>query len=168
MKLYLSFNNLENEKLIAHNLLYKTFNIKDSDVYKNEFGKPYLKNNSFYFSLSHSKGVIGFIKSDKEIGLDIELIRDYDYSKVSKRVLNDNDLLNVVDSVSFLKIWTIKEAFIKYLGVGLSINLKDINIDYKNSEVSYKNYVVSFVQSTYNDIIYTIMNTSEEVTYEIL
>ncbi|MDO4978862.1 MAG: 4'-phosphopantetheinyl transferase superfamily protein [Candidatus Saccharibacteria bacterium] len=86
---------------------------------KNEYGKPYLKGNPVFFSISHSGPYTICAISDQEIGIDLEenVIRDrivdrFFTTKEQDSVKNNPD--------SFAEIWTLKEAYSKYLGTGLS------------------------------------------------
>lgn len=111
-------------------LLEKVYNI-DSVVLEKD-GKPYLKNNEIYFSISHSKNLIciGFDKSD--IGVDIEIIKDRDY----KRILRHYNLSDDVSKDEFYKIWTIYEAEYKS---GIKEDLICFEYEGFMCSISYKN-----------------------------
>lgn len=101
----------------------------------NEFQKPLCKNNqNLYFNMSHSHEYAYYAFSfDHEIGIDIEFIE----SKIEI-----NDLLPMITTQEeffifdqlkekekfyfFYKTWTLKEAFLKALGFGLSYSLSSI------------------------------------------
>ncbi|MCQ3907572.1 MAG: hypothetical protein MJ219_02240 [Mycoplasmoidaceae bacterium] len=56
-------------------------------------GKPYLKGNTQYFSLSHSHEVVAITISDKPIGIDIEQVLPSNIaSLLASRLLIGNDL----------------------------------------------------------------------------
>ena len=114
----LKINNLENNADKANSLigllLVKAFS-HNSEIKKNEYGKPYLLNNEFYFNISHSNEITAIAISNSNVGIDIEFNQDnFDY-----------------------KNWTIKESFFKLIGKGLSMN--DENIDIKDNIITYKN-----------------------------
>lgn len=108
---------------------------KDFELIYNENGKPYLKDNSSFFSISHSDSTVICIVSDKEVGIDIEKIRSYDHKLLT--------LLNIPDcsDEDFFKEWTQREAYIKCYGM----NLQSINKHYNKRYITYvKNgYVIS-------------------------
>ncbi|MCH5206182.1 MAG: 4'-phosphopantetheinyl transferase superfamily protein [Oscillospiraceae bacterium] len=94
-------------------------------------GKPYLKDSELQFSLSHTKGAVcaGFSDdSDKgEIGVDIER-KDRRVSRdLFKRVLSDEELLQVKSGEDFVRFWVQKEAFLKRLGLGITRDLRGVN-----------------------------------------
>ena len=61
----------ESKKEKAYSYIYK--NREVGKYFLNEFGKPISKD--CYFNISHSKGVVVFIKDTVPIGIDIEKIR---------------------------------------------------------------------------------------------
>lgn len=136
----------------------------DNPVFEhNKFGKPYLKDNKYYFNISHSYDYVTVAFSNKEIGIDIELI-DYKAARVKRKfteMITDGD-----EKEFYTKLWVLKEGFMKWLGVGMTIPLKEIiiqeidkennlfNVSYKDKETScqvlqYENY---FIGVCLNDI----------------
>ena len=110
---------------------------KDMHYEYTKAGKPYFKNEeNIKFSISHSKDLVGVAFSDREVGFDVQVVRNVG-DEVFNRVLsdkenedvssakNDNERLN-----KFFKYWVIKEAILKRNGTGLISNMKDINDDY--------------------------------------
>ena len=80
-----------------------------------------------YFNLSHSNDYYAFAISKEEVGIDIEKVRDDVNINLIKRISNSKDEIKDV-----IKMWTIKESYLKYLGTGINTNFKDILIN-KNS-----------------------------------
>lgn len=117
---------------ILENNYFKDINLLEY-VY-NESGKPYLKDDSLYFSLSHSNGIVALTVSKEEIGLDIELIKPVKDS-VAKRIMNENEycIYSSLDKnkkiTYFYEVWTSKEAYVKKLGTTISLNPSNIEID---------------------------------------
>ncbi|MBR1597708.1 MAG: 4'-phosphopantetheinyl transferase superfamily protein [Lachnospiraceae bacterium] len=134
------------------------------NIVKNEYGKPYVEEYpDIHFSLSHSGEMIVYAKSDKSLGIDVEKICDIDITefesyltKIDKRLLEssiDTDNFEVSLSVKkrqitstalskklvqFYRIWTIREAFAKKVGIGLSVfDNDDVNIDYDNERIIF-------------------------------
>lgn len=119
--------------ICAHRLfcfaLKKTYGItaKPSDWGFGENGKPYLKNRAgVFFNISHSGNIAMCALHNAPVGVDIELIGK-DKDEVAKRIMSKeehNAYLAARDKNGlFYKIWTLKEAYIKYSGKGLSCAL---------------------------------------------
>ena len=113
----------------------KSLNLRAQDIViaRSERGKPYLKGQGLFISLSHSGNFLAAVTHQSPVGIDIEIIRDID-SRIEKKLYTENDLetaKNSNDSLILLKIWTAKEAYFKMLGTGITdlkgINYKDIN-----------------------------------------
>lgn len=83
------------------------------EIIYNEDGKPYLKDNSQFISISHSENFIGLACAPFNIGLDIEEISERVH-KIKNRFLNENEIkIFGEDTISLTELWTIKEALFK-------------------------------------------------------
>lgn len=101
------------------------FPYQEAEISISKGGKPEFKADSHpgcYFNLSHSKTIIALACSTSPIGIDVEDQR-YFSPKLMQRISSSHELLvhnQVVASQSYaLALWTFKEAFVKYTGMGL-------------------------------------------------
>lgn len=117
--------------------------IKNKDIIfnTNKFGKPYLiNNNDFYFNISHSGRWVVGVFSDCEVGIDIEEIKPIDLS-IAENFFSREEysyLMNVKQNeqlLAFYELWTIKESYIKAIGMGLSIPLSDFTITINEQKI---------------------------------
>ncbi|MEH7621863.1 4'-phosphopantetheinyl transferase superfamily protein, partial [Bacillus thuringiensis] len=86
------------------------------------------------------------------IGVDIELIKNAELN-IAERFFNNNEISYITENTSyqdkrFYEIWTKKEAYIKCIGKGLSMNLNSFNsLDHKIPSYFYNvnraEYVIS-------------------------
>ena len=113
----------------------KRLNISDEIIY-NEYGKPYLKSNKIYFSLSDSKEYTVCAISDKEIGVDIEHITYKD--KVIKKVCTEEEMKDIKTPEDFTIMWVKKESYSKLIGLGLSYDLKKIDTNKNKFDIFKK------------------------------
>lgn len=85
-------------------------------------GKPVLKGVPIYFSISHAENISVFAISNSKIGIDAEKIKKPDEDILNK-VYTESERQYVYSSIdpsiSFYRVWTYKEAFVKYLGCGI-------------------------------------------------
>lgn len=143
------FQSLVSRFLLSHALSEKGQNPAFSLGFNN-FGKPYIINSEYFFNISHSYDCAACAISLFNIGLDVEKIRQIDKRKISilcnrtlsddeKKVLDENNL-----AYSFLKIWTIKESYLKLLGIGLKYDLKNFFIDFSKGTVYYRDYDIAY------------------------
>lgn len=139
-----------------NDILYENYGItiNDEDIIYNENKKPYFKNNKIFFNISHSKELIAIIIDVKECGIDIEYI-DYERSidKIAKKVLSKKEQKKFKYKFNkhkyFFKMWTKKEAYYKFLGIGINYNQLSEDIKYSNIKSIFlkynnENYYISF------------------------
>lgn len=85
---------------------------KNVEIIREEGKKPRFDTEKVYFNLSHSHGVIMLGISHTPIGVDIEKIRDIDFSKFT--------FIDAEDVEDFFEKWTERESYLKLTGEGLS------------------------------------------------
>ena len=151
------------QRLHAHTLLGKCLKEYDIDyvfgetpLLFGEHGKPSLAEHpKLHYNISHSDGIAAAMVSEYECGIDCERVRPYRpsvfgrcYSEAERRAVesapeSERDLL-------FFKLWTLKEAYVKALGKGLSFPLRNAeftldgeNIRTKLSGCTLSQYVVN-------------------------
>ena len=137
------------------------------NYFLNDYGKPL--NENIYFNISHSKGLVCFAKSETNIGIDIEKIRDVEKSLINN-VTNLEEQKYIDSYEKFFEIWTNKEAIGKMIGNGISLNLKDIpslplnsaheynGYKFFNKTIWYKNHIITVCLKTENDFEIKIIN----------
>ncbi len=103
-------------------LMLRELGLPDKPWSFNEYGKPYLPDGP-YFSISHCKQGIAVAVDDKPIGIDIESFREVspeliDYAMNER----EQDTIRKADNpmIAFTRIWTRKEAYVKFLGTGIA------------------------------------------------
>lgn len=109
---------------------------------KNEFGKPFLVNDSrIHFNISHSGEWVVCAVHYLPLGIDIEKIQPLDY-QVAERFFSENEYLNLNNKEGqakleyFYEIWTLKESYIKAVGKGLSIPLESFSININEAAIN--------------------------------
>ena len=95
---------------IASRLLLNEIN-PDYSISYNTFGAPELSNSS-NISISHSKGLVAIIISQKQVGIDIEEISEKAL-RVSSKFVSKNNLKALTAEKATL-IWCCKEAVFKW------------------------------------------------------
>ncbi len=92
---------------------------KEINVQYTADGKPYLNNESYHISLSHSgKWMAVMIHSTKHVGIDIECPTDK-IQKVYKRFLSETEQAELSDGKNIKQLqiaWSAKEALYKIIG----------------------------------------------------
>ncbi|MFN3695212.1 MAG: 4'-phosphopantetheinyl transferase family protein, partial [Ignavibacterium sp.] len=111
----------------------------------NAYGKPLIsepQRSGIHFNYSHSDDFLIFaVSKNIEVGIDIELVKDLpDLIDLAKNYFSDSEfqhfhsLENKIDRINFFyKIWTRKEALLKAAGIGITDDLKSINLMTENN-----------------------------------
>lgn len=101
--------------------------------------KPYLKEvPGLYFNLSHTQNMVVCAISEKEVGVDIEHVREIKETTI-QRVFSEKEkqfAKNTEDG--FVRLWTMKEACAKLRGIGLADILEGMEIIREDDEIIIK------------------------------
>ena len=162
-------NNFKNElkvkqsiigELLLRDLLDKYYNIdyNELEFEFNKNNKPFIVNKNIFYNISHSSNYVIAVVSDKEIGIDIEKIREtniksINYFASSKEkeyiLLEHNNLFK-----RLFEIYTLKEAYVKMIGKSI-LDIKNVEFTISNNHIYrsdinvrcysfiYDNYVIS-------------------------
>ncbi len=100
------------------------------DIKRGVYGKPYFSNrNRIYFNISHARHMVVCAVAQAELGVDIEAVRRIRKGMV-ERVLTQTEkawLLQRNDKEdSFIRLWNLKESYVKATGEGLSKDFREI------------------------------------------
>lgn len=109
--------------------------ISDHDLARSEHGKPYLKDHSHVaFNHSHSQNFYALALSQtvKEIGVDVEeLSRKVRFDALAQHAFHPEEYASWqqldCDPEYWFKVWTTKEAILKAHGMGIRMNLSELN-----------------------------------------
>ena len=102
----------------------------------NQYGKPELLDHTLEFNLSHS-GDFALLAASRahRVGIDVERVRqDMQFEDLAKRFFSEREYSELMDLppdqriTGFFRYWTLKEAYIKAHGLGLSLSLDSFDI----------------------------------------
>jgi phosphopantetheine--protein transferase-like protein len=108
-------------------------------------GKPSLSrmsnaNEPIEFNLSHTRGFVACSISSVRVGLDVERINpETQYLEIAEHFFHANEIsaLRTLPShdgaIRFIELWTLKEALLKGLGLGISEELRETLFDIQDS-----------------------------------
>lgn len=115
------------------------------DNYEN--GKPYVSNfNDIHFSLSHSGDMILLAVDKYRIGADTELIKK-NCTSIAESFFTNSEYKNIMNSEnptkSFYSVWTMKEAYLKMTGEGITKGLDNFDVFDAKMKEMFKTYSYS-------------------------
>ena len=136
----MAFKHEQGRKLSAsaYMLLCKALNdvygIAEKPVFEySEHGKPSIVGHpEIHFNLSHCRSVAACVVSSRPVGIDVEDVREFKDS-LARYVLNDEEYAMVSASsqpaLEFIRLWTMKESYLKLTGDGITRDLKTVLTD---------------------------------------
>lgn len=131
------------EKAFSH--IGKPFS--ENEIVKTENGKPYLSDNSLYFSITHCDGLAVCALAEAPVGVDCESIRRAS-TAVMKRCYGDSEQHYVLTSSDsntvFSRLWTLKESYVKMTGDGIASDLKTKCFDIENNRTLFESSAVFY------------------------
>ncbi len=139
----------------VYNLLYNTVmkqkqlnDCSELQFKYNKYGKPYFRlYPDVFFNISHCREMAVCSIDDVENGVDIELIRNYPV-RVPEKAFSEREKEMLAQSSRadsmFFRIWTLKESYVKALGIGISYPLNTAEFLIENDCIS------SFVSGDYH------------------
>ena len=151
-------------KLLQHN------DYNDFDLYYDEFGKPHIKPQGcsikdIHVSISHSHKFSALVISDKNVGLDIEIIKEKTL-KIAPRFMDISHLENLSHEEKIKKatvIWGIKECIFKIKneeGISFQTHIFENNFNFEDKKATAilkfndKEEVFNIVFDSIEDYIY--------------
>lgn len=141
--------------LLLRKALKELYGIVEAPVFEyDEGGKPSISGHpDIYFNLSHCRKAVACVVADSPVGIDIEETCRFSES-IARYTLDDEEYENVMKSdnpsQAFIRLWTMKEALLKYTGEGLRRDIKTVLHLPPVDEVEFKTelhegYVMSVV-----------------------
>lgn len=110
------------------------------EILRTEKGKPYFKEIPVSFSVSHTGDTWVCLMTDGNdpVGVDIQTIKTYSYEKIAGKYYTEAEQEYCKDNGAdgFFKIWTRKEAYAKYTGLGIGKYLAETDT-LNNSRVTF-------------------------------
>ena len=117
--------------LLLRKALREMYGIHDAPVFEYDAnGKPsILGHPEIFFNLSHCRKAVACVVADSPVGIDVEETCRFSES-IARYTLDDEEYESVVKadnpSQAFIRLWTMKEALLKYTGEGLRRDIKTV------------------------------------------
>jgi 4'-phosphopantetheinyl transferase len=141
------FANDRRDYIVAHDLLRRSLSIY-AHIIPNRWqflagahGKPFISAPAqiLRFNLSRTRGLVACaVTRDMHVGIDVERMdRAVEVDLLAARYFSDSEIAaleRAAGNARFFELWTMKEAFIKAVGVGLSQPLNTVSFDLDENE----------------------------------
>lgn len=128
--------------------MQKFLNItQDGQIIYTQHGKPFLKGNMNYFSLSHGGNYSVIAVHKKNIGIDIEKIGYGDAMAARLMFTTDEKAWISGSNTRFYALWTQKESILKADGRGFSLSPNSFSVlsgcAWETDTFFYDNHVIT-------------------------
>ncbi|MBP3325572.1 MAG: 4'-phosphopantetheinyl transferase superfamily protein [Coprococcus sp.] len=128
--------------MVLDYVLLKHFGVEDIGWYYGDYGKPFLKEYAnISFSVSHAGEWVVVAVGNCNVGIDIEE-KQKDMDCLFNAVLSRNEK-GLAEQMNgdeaddyFVMIWTVKEAYSKMIGIGLSKKFTELDVSYLDAGIS--------------------------------
>lgn len=114
-------------------------------IARTDDGKPFLAEtpHPLYFNLTHSGNFAALaVTSLGELGVDIETARNRSYLQIVERYFHPDEIKHLHDCEEalqqqlFYRLWTLKEAFFKATGTGISTGLEKVYFSFQDDTIT--------------------------------
>lgn len=112
-----------------------------ADLATTPSGKPYLRTNpAFHFNISHCRGLVVCAIADAPVGIDVEGAKEWPLA-ILQRTLSTSERAQLTPLqsdptrfwLSFTRLWSLKEAYLKWQGSGLAVDPWEVSFDITSS-----------------------------------
>ena len=114
-------------------MLEEIYGIREMPVTeKGRYGKPYFPDHpGIRFNYTHTDHMTACIVGSREAGIDLERIRPFQ-ERTARRFSAPGEwewlLLQEDPDSAWIRLWTVKEAYLKYLGCGINREMCEIDL----------------------------------------
>jgi len=102
------------------------------ELRKHETGKPYgvIGDRTIGVSISHCRSLLLCgLYTGGEIGIDVEPDKRRVHPRLLKRICHPEEQSGLPDDLCCIRMWTIKEAALKFMGTGLRVAMNKIRLE---------------------------------------
>lgn len=149
---------------LLNRILREQYQISQPELIIGPHGKPYLENGP-HFSISHSRGMVAVAIGDRNMGLDIEVIRRF-HQLVPRRIMSRTEYQWFCRrgelKRDFFALWTLKESYFKYLGTGLRGFPNDTEFFYDGQQWKISGEDLTFQVLEEKNLLMTVCSHEQE------
>ena len=139
---YIHYENNKNYREALHELLMRELtnlyidSTNEITIKKGKYGKPYaVVSRIIEYNISYATGAgVIALCENRPIGVDIECVGEI-HQEILERCYHEKERCYILNGKEknkmtrrFYEIWTKKEAYVKYLGVGINKNFATLNV----------------------------------------
>ena len=165
--------------LLQRELLEYGIDYSNEEILTNSYGKPYFAaHKDVHYNVSNCNGAVAVCISRSETGIDIEDIKLFRLG-VADRICTVDEKKYIVSkdcsNESFFRIWTLKEAYMKAIGMGFAYSPQKVSFEIDNNNIKIvseneQNATIRQIKLTGGYILSycSLNNSDEELMIEVI
>lgn len=132
----------------------------DTHIVRLSNGKPVFGRDDIHLSISHSAGIVAVAWSDMPIGVDVQAV--VSMSNIAGRMLTEKErtILTDMSDRSLVRIWTMKESYLKMTGIGIAKGLDGLDVLSEDTSVPGDGYRF-LTRDIFDDMVLTVCGRSD-------
>ena len=146
-------------------IYYTNTAVNSDEILKDLLGKDFIKNEQYsfkdkYYSITHCDDHLLVALSNSPLGIDLEKI-GVRRERIEKEIFHSNERKLIKDGKDFTKIWTLKEAYGKLLGIGIQKRLHSIDLSKGIDHNEFMKEGYYFIVMEYLDYLCSLVTTAK-------
>ena len=146
-------------------IYYTNTSVTSDEILKDLLGMDFVKNEKYsfkdkYYSITHCDDHLLVALSSSPIGIDLEKIGER-RERIEKEIFHSNEQKLIKDGKDFTKIWTLKEAYGKLLGIGIQKRLHLIDLSKGIAQNEFMKEGYCFLVMEYLDYLCSLVTTDK-------
>lgn len=121
-------------------------------------GKPYISQSGFRFNLSHTREGVMCCTDSCEVGCDIEYEVNETFFPKHVFSRNEYELINEKTNPKeyFTKLWTLKEAYSKCIGIGLANDISSVDFSEELNKKHFSYNGKTLISGNLNGLFWSV------------
>lgn len=140
-------------EILLHKVLGEQYGLEAPEIEVGVYGKPHFSCETVHFNISHAGNYIALVTGDSSVGVDVEVSRTVS-NGLEEVVFTDEERQWIKQSKdcqnAFFRLWTLKESYIKALGLGLQKPLKEFSFSFNGGRIQVCDESDNGAESPYN------------------
>lgn len=144
------------------------------EILRDAYGKPYFAENKLHFNVSHSGDYLVIVVAKSPVGVDIQKLRPIKEGMYRKVVQpQEQELIGENREWDFIRLWTLKESFVKAEGRGLRIPMREYFFERENAHyfVNYggqrADWTFNIEETLLSDYVISVCGMEKKISWSV-
>lgn len=143
-------------------------------ILRDAYGKPHFAEGGVHFNVSHSGEYLAIVVAKSPVGIDIQKLRSVRegmYRKVVQQ--KEQPLIGKDRERDFIRLWTLKESFVKAEGRGLRIPMASYHFEKEEGQYFVKYggqklpWTFNIEETLFADYVICVCGTEKKISWSV-